>query len=253
MLIVTGIGFVVYLLGLVSAKIVATEMVGVMQIAYFGLFIVNHSDPLIHSLNDLSFANGLNTLISAAQQKSPNRIYAVGYTPSILSNLNCMVVLLILPPLVSLVLYQIHKRSTKYRIRMEKAWKLAIGEWFLTGALFILYNYSSSFVAFCLFSEIKGWQFYAGVVELILISGILAFLLWLFITKDKVWMGEYKEDFNWNVFSGLYYLIPITQRFLVGVILTAANMSFASGIISVVLLVTCIIIVIVKRPFVNTS
>jgi hypothetical protein len=40
-------GLLVYLVGLFSNKIVVSEMVGVMQISYIGLFIVNHSDPLI--------------------------------------------------------------------------------------------------------------------------------------------------------------------------------------------------------------
>ena len=76
----------------------------------------------------------------------------MGYTPSILSNLNYMLIALILPPLISFIFYLIHNKSTKYRIRMEKAWKIVLGEWFLTVALFILYNYSSSFMAIFLFS-----------------------------------------------------------------------------------------------------
>ena len=40
-------GLLVYLIGLFSNKIVVSEMVGIMQISYIGLFIVNHSDPLI--------------------------------------------------------------------------------------------------------------------------------------------------------------------------------------------------------------
>lgn len=136
---------------------------------------------------------------------------------------------------------------------MEKIWKLVIGEWFLTIVLFILYNYSFSFTAFCLFSEADGWQFFVSIAELVLISGTVTFLLGMFITKDHTWMGEYKESFNWNAFSGLYHLIPIAQRLLVGIILTAANMSFASGIVSVLLLVACMVIVIIKKSSVDNS
>ena len=164
-----------------------------------------------------------------------------------------MLILLVLPPIASFIFYQIHKRSTRYRIRMEKAWKIVLGEWFLTVALFILYNYSSSLIAICLFSNASGFQFYASIVELTLISGILGLLLWIFVTKDHNWMGEYKENFNWNVFSGLYYLIPIAQRFFVGILLTAASMSYISGIVAVSLLIICIVVVAVKKPFVDNS
>lgn len=63
-------------------------------------------------------------------------------------------------------------------------------------------------------------------------------------------MGQYKFSFNWNVFSGLYYIIPILQRFLTGILITGGNASFASGIIAVLVFLTAIIIVIVKKPFI---
>lgn len=47
------VGLLIYFIGLFSNKIVASEMVAVMQISYIGLFIVNFSDPLINSLNAL--------------------------------------------------------------------------------------------------------------------------------------------------------------------------------------------------------
>lgn len=46
-LVLTGASFVLFFVGLVWAKIAVSEMMGVMQIAYFGIFVVNFSDPLI--------------------------------------------------------------------------------------------------------------------------------------------------------------------------------------------------------------
>jgi hypothetical protein len=40
-------GLIVFLIGLGSSRIVSTEMMGVNQIAFFGLFILNNSDPLV--------------------------------------------------------------------------------------------------------------------------------------------------------------------------------------------------------------
>ena len=64
-------------------------------------------------------------------------------------------------------------------------------------------------------------------------------------------MGEFKDKFNWSAFSGNYYIIPIVQRLLIGSIITAANMSFASAIVAIVILLTSIIILAVKKPFVQ--
>lgn len=93
-------------------------MIGVMQISYIGLFILNHSDPLIHSLNLLEFTYGMNSIITTTQQNAPNRIYSTGYTSSLISNLNLMMLIVLIPPLVSLIFYIIHLKSTKNRIKM---------------------------------------------------------------------------------------------------------------------------------------
>ena len=65
--------------------------------------------------------------MDAEQQNAPNRIYSTGYTSSALSNLNAMLFLLLIPPITSGILYIIHLKSTKYRIKMEKAYRLVFG------------------------------------------------------------------------------------------------------------------------------
>ena len=62
-----------------------------------------------------------------------------------------MLILLLLPPIVSGCAYLISKKSTKHRIKASRAWKLIIGEWYLSAFLFVLYNYSSSLVTTFLF------------------------------------------------------------------------------------------------------
>lgn len=140
-------------------------MIAVMQISYLGLFIINHGDPYFYSLNSLQYSNGINNLFTdTAQQNSPSRIYYSGITSSVISNLNIMLSILLIPPIVSFIFYQLHKRSTKWRIRMGRTWKLVLGEWSLTLFLFILYNYSSSLTGFCLFTKVFGIQFYLSII-----------------------------------------------------------------------------------------
>lgn len=35
-------------------------MIGVIQIAYFGVFMINKGDPLVYSLYNFKYANGIN-------------------------------------------------------------------------------------------------------------------------------------------------------------------------------------------------
>ena len=226
-------------------------MIAVNQIAYLGIFIINRGDPLMSSLNNLVYANGINNLLgNSSQQGSPSRIYFSGSFSSFSSNLNLMLLLVILPPVAGLIFYIIHQKSTTLRIFAGKFWKLAIGEWMMTGFLFIMYNYSSSLIGFCMFTRTFNLHFYLSIFEIVFLTTVLGGLIYFHIKKDKKWMGEYKEKFNWTAFSGNYYLFPIVQRLLIGVIITAVNMSFASAIISITILFTSIIILAVKKPFV---
>lgn len=135
---------------------------------------------------------------------------------------------------------------------MEKAWKRLLGEIYLTALLFTLYNFSASFGIFCLYGSPGSWEFYVSIIESLLYFGLIGLNLWIFITKDETWVGEYKSFFNWNKFSSLYYLFPICERFIVGLLLAAGNVSFASAIASAVVILSCAIIVGVERPYVRT-
>lgn len=121
----------------------------------------------------------------------------------------------------------------------------------MTLFIFLLYNYSSSLAGFCLFTTTFNTDFYLSILEILILTTVFALLIYMFIIKDKIWMGEFKTCFNWNAFSGKYYLIPITQRFLIGITITAGSMSYVSAIISNCFLILSIIIILVKKPFVE--
>lgn len=93
-------------------------MIAVIQISYIGLFIINFGDPIVIALNNLSLSNGFNTALNSKQQNLSSRIYITGYTSSTITNLNIMMFLLLIPPILSIIFYTIHKYSTKYRIKM---------------------------------------------------------------------------------------------------------------------------------------
>ena len=93
-------------------------MIAVIQIAYIGLFIISYTDPIIFSLNKLSFSHGFNNVVSTTQQKLSSQIFITGYTSSTISNLNLMMLLFLISPIFSLTFFVIHRKSTKYRIKM---------------------------------------------------------------------------------------------------------------------------------------
>lgn len=98
----------------------------------------------------------------------------------------------------------------------------------------------------------KELQFYISLLELLAISAVFALALWIFITKDKIWIGEYKSCFNWNKFSEKYYLYPTFQRFAIGILLTAGNSSYVSAILAILIIFGGIFIVAWKKPFVHS-
>ena len=75
----------------------------------------------------------------------------------------------------------------------------------------------------------------------------------MFFKKTDLFMGEYKSFFDWNVFSRIYYVIPIFEQFCIGIILVIGSVSFAAGILSVLVLLSSIVIVIVKKPFADKA
>lgn len=246
--IVVMLSLLTYVIGLFSSRIVATEMLGPLQISYFGLFIVNNSDPLIEPLNNLIFSNGYNIRLPTPQSTLPNRIFSTGFTSSVITNLNIMLSLQILAPLLACLCYYIHKKSTSMRIKMERYWKLMLGELSLTFAIFNLYNFSCSFGAFLAYSSLS-WLLYISIFEVLLFGGYFGFLIWMFVKKTDSYIGEYKTAFNWNVFSRIYYIIPIFERVAIGTVLVIGSGSFAAGIISILILIVSASVVGVKKPF----
>lgn len=128
---------------------------------------------------------------------------------------------------------------------------MILGEWYLTCFIFLLYNYSTSLVSIMYSTNFSSFMFYLSVLEIVIITGIFGFLLWMFFTKDRIWLGEYREKFNWNKFSSRYYIFPIAQRVIVGVLMVSLNKIIASSIVSTFVFVGVIIVVGYRRPFIT--
>lgn len=202
-------------------------------------------------MSSLIYSNGFNSVFNSPQLRTPNRVYVTGFTPSILANLNCMLLFFFIPPVLAIIFHKVHDINMNWRFRLRRAWKLVLGEYNYTIVLFTLLNFSTSLGMFLVYSSVTSWQFYVSVVELLVYGGILGIMIWMFVTKNKKWMGEYKYLFNWNKFCELYYLFPTVEKFLVGLVLGTMNMTFAAGIICTLLLAVSPIVVAVKKPYIE--
>ena len=72
---IVGLSFFAFIFGLYSSKIVVTEMMGVLQLSYLGLFILNYSDPLVSPLYFFKYTNGYNYIFGREQGNVPYRVY----------------------------------------------------------------------------------------------------------------------------------------------------------------------------------
>ena len=70
MLVILALNFFVYCVGVFFAKITVTEMMGVTQLAFFGLFMLKQNDPLVQPLYLLRYANDYNYFIEYHQQQN---------------------------------------------------------------------------------------------------------------------------------------------------------------------------------------
>jgi hypothetical protein len=73
--ILIALSFLVFVLGSYSSKIVVSEMMGIIQSTYFGIFSIFYNDPAMSTLSFLRYSNGFNDIIPKYQRNIPNRIF----------------------------------------------------------------------------------------------------------------------------------------------------------------------------------
>ena len=255
---VVGLAFVVFLAGLHSSKVVVTEMMGVVQLAFFGLFVLDGTDPLLTSLAPLRFSNGYNDILGAlgtealdsAALQASSRIRAAGFSASVLRNFNTTLALAVLPLLVALVLFlmskQQHRRNRK---ALDSLSKNVLGQWTMLALLFGLLNFASSLGVFCQLGRPSGWAFYGDVVAAVLFAAMLAANLALYATTDFNVFGEFKYYFAWGDFESRFYFVHCAFRLAAGMLLGLGNSSYISGAAVLLLLMVVALVVSAKQPY----
>lgn len=110
-----GVSALVFILGMYSSKLIVSEMIGMIQVTYLGLFIISFNDPLMRSLNFLRFSHGFSDLIPKTQGNVPGRIYYTGTAESVFHNLNIVILISIIPLIISFVFYMMATFQRNHR------------------------------------------------------------------------------------------------------------------------------------------
>lgn len=222
-----------FVLALFTSKFIGIEMIGVVQVAYIALIMINQLHPFLASIKYINFVNGPNSAFLndrlTLTNPLPNRITALEYLPPIAYSLNYSLILLLFPPLFSLIFYLLAKyyknpdeKLLQERKQTFQKWaELALGEWGLTAIMFIFYNSLVSFAVTCLYyrtTELLGLSIFEGVVVL----AYLVSMLVLFKIRPK-FFGDYKLGFKQDKFSQMHYWLFALDRMLLATLMVAAN------------------------------
>lgn len=114
--VVMYLSLMVFVMGVAIGKFIGVEMMGVVQISYIGLMIINYLHPVLAPFSKISFVNGFNNLFTSSSTNSiPNRITALNYQGELAYNLNCTTALLLLPPIIALILFITSKIYKKHQ------------------------------------------------------------------------------------------------------------------------------------------
>jgi cysteine-rich repeat protein len=63
--VVAGLGYAGFVGGLAIGRFISVEMMGVVQVAFVGLIVVDYLQPLLAAMAEIGFVNGVNSLFSA--------------------------------------------------------------------------------------------------------------------------------------------------------------------------------------------
>lgn len=105
-----ALGYTVFAAGMIRGKVVASELVLTLQLAYFGLACTKDVDPPMYGLQGLKYFNGYNDdfgIPNLGQDKFSPNFNNMGISSLLISNVNIMLLIPILLLLASLIMFTI--------------------------------------------------------------------------------------------------------------------------------------------------
>ena len=153
------------LLSLFTAKFIGVEMIGVVQVAFLGLMIIDYLQPLVAPMTKMFPINGLNTaFLNSSANNLPNRASALQYGASFAYNFNFSLILLYLPPIVSLAVFISSLIRKDIEDKLKKISMNILCDYGLTATVFLIYHVTASLCLFMVFDSPENSTLYGGSV-----------------------------------------------------------------------------------------
>lgn len=161
-----GLGYAGFAAGMVVGRYIGVEMIGVLQVAFVGLIVVDYLQPLLATMTKVGFVNGVNSLFADQRQallvngdltanSAPKSAIALSYDAQMIYSLNYSILLLLLPPIIALILFiasKICKTKEKKEKLAEYSW-IALCDFGLSAVVFLIYHIVVSLLVWAIYSK----------------------------------------------------------------------------------------------------
>lgn len=127
---IIALGYLTFLLGMYSSKLVVTEMMGVLQLAYVGLLLLDYGDPLLSSLLNFKYFYGADSLVFKTTTQNV-KLRSLSYSEIIVHDLNIILAGLFIPFLLGLIFFIVSKTVKKSKPKWNTLYRVMIGEYIL--------------------------------------------------------------------------------------------------------------------------
>lgn len=116
------VALLAFIFGLVaSSKLMAVEMIYVVQLSYIGLIMIDKLEALIYPLINLWPINGYNNLLADGDGlTTPSRVTSPGYKAFFLANFSIDIIIVLAPLIVGGILYFRARRVEEEEERIRK-------------------------------------------------------------------------------------------------------------------------------------
>lgn len=256
-----GLGYAGCLAGLFVGRFISVEMIGVVQVAFVGLIVLDYMQPLLAPLARIGFVNGVNSLFADQKQSLyadgtlavggvPRNVAALSYDSQMAYSLNYSVALLLLPPLVALALLA-GSRIAKDEERRGKlrrwAWT-ALCDFGLSAVVFLLYQVVTSLLVWAVYSKSQGALFPFSIVDAVVSLAVTAGVLVLFRRRPEHF-GDFRGAFKPDALSQQHYYVLTAGRVLLAALLVATCASSYAGFVCLLVPLGSLVFLALRRPY----
>ena len=100
---------------------------GVLQLAYVGLLLLDYGDPLLSSLLNFKYFYGADSLVFKTPTTQSVKLNSLSYSEIIVHDLNIMLAMLLIPLLLGFIFFIISVITDKSKPKWNTLYRVMIG------------------------------------------------------------------------------------------------------------------------------